>query len=68
MNLRCTSCAKYCCDGKRCSCACHKKSFSRSNQYLAKIMDNLSKQKITPIKKMNIGWQTNFLGSMMRVE
>ena len=68
MNLRCTSCAKYCCDGKRCSCACHKKSFSRSNQYMANIMDNLVKQKTIPMKKLNVGWQTNFLGSMMRVE
>jgi len=68
MNLRCTSCAKYCCDDKRCSCACHKKSFNRSNQYLANIMDNLTKQKIIPMKKMDIGWHANFLGSMMKFE
>jgi hypothetical protein len=35
---------------------------------MANIMDNLVKQKIIPMKKLNVGWQTNFLGSMMRVE
>ena len=52
MNLRCTSCAKYCCDDKKCSCSCHKKSFNRSNQYLSNVMDGLLKQNITPTKHL----------------
>ena len=68
MNLRCTSCAKYCCDDKKCSCSCNKKSFNRSNQYLSNVMDGLLKQNITPTKKMDLGWHTSLLNSMMKFE
>ncbi|MDP6304004.1 MAG: hypothetical protein QF657_05555 [Candidatus Nitrosopelagicus sp.] len=68
MKLRCTSCAKFCCDGKKCSCTCHKKSFSRTNSYLSNVMDVLTKQKIKSVKSIDLNWQTSILGSMMRLE
>jgi len=52
MKLRCTSCAKFCCDGKQCSCSCHKKSFSRTNSYLSNVMDMLTTQKIKSVKNI----------------
>jgi len=52
MKLRCTSCAKFCCDAKNCSCTCHKKSFSRTNSYLSNVMDVLTKQKLKNVKSI----------------
>ncbi|MED5283017.1 MAG: hypothetical protein VX721_03950 [Thermoproteota archaeon] len=68
MKLRCTSCANFCCDAKKCSCNCHKKSFSRTNSYLSNVMDVLTKQKIKNVKSIDLSWQTSILGSMMRLE
>ena len=68
MNLRCTSCAHSCCDQKKCSCACHKKSFHRTNQILSNVMGVVGKPIVKPVKNMNFTWHTNILGSMMRLE
>ena len=68
MNLRCTTCAHSCCDQKRCSCSCHKKSFHRTNQALSSVMDMLAKPRMKSNKATSFSWHTNILGSMMRLE
>ena len=68
MNLRCTTCAHSCCDQKKCSCSCHKKSFHRTNQVLSNVINAIGKPMMRPAKGMNSTWHDNILGSMMRLE
>jgi len=68
MNLRCTTCAHSYCDLKKCMCSCHKKSFQRTNKILSNVMNVISRKNIKSHKTMSFNWQSNILGSMMRLE